>query len=79
MSAVEELLKNALKLPAEDRALLVAELDVSLEAPPDELVELSPEWLRELERRAQGVIDGTSQGSAWDDVRARLHARYGSP
>lgn len=79
MSAVEELLKNALKLPAADRALLVAELDASLEAPPDESVEIGPEWLRELERRAQAVMSGNSQGSDWQDVRARLHARYGAP
>lgn len=54
--SVEELLKNALNLTPSDRALLVAELHASLDAPRDESVELSPEWLRELERRAQAVI-----------------------
>ena len=74
--AAKKLLDDALGLPPDDRArlatALIACLDESGEAAADS------EWLEELERRAERVHAGESEGSPWPEVRARLLARLTS-
>jgi len=72
-SQAQELLRQALALPADERADVAAELLVSLEEPTivDEVV-VQAAWAREIERRAHRVIAGESAGERWDDVRQRI-------
>ncbi len=71
--AAKKLLDDALVLPPDDRArlasALIASLDESRDTPDDS------EWIEELERRAEQVRAGHSEGSPWPEVRARLLAR----
>jgi putative addiction module component (TIGR02574 family) len=75
-SRAQELLREALALPADQRADVAAELLASLdEAPPDDPAEVEAAWAREIERRARRVMSGESAGEAWEDVRARVMRR----
>jgi putative addiction module component (TIGR02574 family) len=75
-SRAQALLREALALPAEERADVAAELLASLdEAPPDDPAEVEAAWAREIERRARRVMTGESPGEAWEDVRARVLKR----
>ena len=69
-SRAQELLREALALPAEERADVAAELLASLEDPTatDETA-VQAAWAREIERRAHRVIAGDSAGEPWEDVR----------
>jgi len=72
----QELLREALTLPVNERADVAAELIASLDEPstqtPDEV---EAAWAREIERRARRVMSGESAGEPWDDVRARVARR----
>ena len=72
MSA-DELRKEALALPLDERAALAKELLLSL----DEGVEAGAEeaWVEELDRRAQAVADGTATLVNWADAEKRISAR----
>ena len=73
MSATaEELLKEALQLPEDDRARVAAELLASLE--PDVETRDGEAWIAEVERRAQAAIAGLP-GLTWDETRARIEER----
>jgi putative addiction module component (TIGR02574 family) len=75
-SRVQALLREALALPAEERADVAAELLASLdEVPADDPAEVEAAWAREIERRARRVMSGESAGEAWEDVRARVMQR----
>ena len=75
-SRAEELLREALTLPAEERADVAAELLASLdEAPSEDPAEVEAAWAEEIERRARRVMSGESTGESWDDVRARIVRR----
>ncbi len=74
MSDAKELLGQALQLPPDERAFLMEELEASL----DSGAPFSAEWEAEIQRRARGVLDGTSRTEAWETVRARLKARFGA-
>ena len=69
-SRTQELLREALALPAAERADVAAELLASLEDPTPTAVEAA--WAREIERRARRVIAGDSAGESWEDVRQRV-------
>jgi len=72
----QELLREALALPAEERADVVAELLASLdESPSTDAAAVETAWAREIERRARRVMAGESQGEPWDDVRRRVARR----
>ena len=76
MSRAQELLREALTLPVEERADVAAELLASLdEAPPENGAEVEAAWAREIERRARRVMSGESAGEPWEDVRARVVQR----
>jgi hypothetical protein len=73
---------EALELSSEDRALLAAALEASLDedetddnATPEEIEQA---WAEEIERRVSDVLAGRSHGrpatEAIAEVRARIHA-----
>jgi len=76
-SRAQELLRDALALPADERADVAAELLASLDRPtPTEATAVEAMWAREIERRARRVImAGESAGEPWDDVRKRVVRR----
>ena len=72
-SRTQELLREALALPAAERAEVAAELLASLEDPtPTDETAVEAAWAREIERRARRVIAGDSAGESWEDVRQRV-------
>jgi len=75
-SRAQELLREVLALPVEERADVAAELLASLdEAPAEDPAEVAAAWAREIERRARRVMSGESIGESWEDVRARAVRR----
>ena len=60
-------------LPTEDRARVAAALLASLDEPEDG--DPAREWATEIERCADRVLAGESQGRPWSEVRARLLGR----
>lgn len=75
-SRAQEILRDALLLPMDQRASVAAELLASLdEAPPSDPTEVEAAWACEIERRARRVMSGDSAGEPWDDVRDRVLRR----
>lgn len=74
-SRAQDLLREALTLPVNERADVAAELLASLDdAGAEDPAEVEAAWAAEIERRAARVIAGESQGIPWEDVRARADA-----
>jgi putative addiction module component (TIGR02574 family) len=74
-SRAQDLLREALTLPVNERADVAAELLASLDdARAEDPAEVEAAWAAEIERRAGRVIAGDSQGIPWEDVRARADA-----
>lgn len=72
----QQLLREALTLPVEQRADIAAELLASLdEAPAMDRDAIEAAWAHEIERRARRVMTGESDGEPWEDVRARVARR----
>jgi putative addiction module component (TIGR02574 family) len=72
-SNAKKLLSDAMELPTEDRARLAAALLASLDDGVDDDADRA--WAVEIERRADRVLAGGSNGEPWPAVRARLLAR----
>ena len=71
-SRAQELLREALKLPLDERAGVAAELLASLDdAEQERADEVDAAWAAEIERRARRVLAGESVGTPWEDVRRR--------
>ncbi len=70
----QDLLRDALALPVEERADLASELLASLEGPGDDPGEVEAAWAAEIEKRARRVLSGESAGEPWEDVRRRIEA-----
>jgi hypothetical protein len=71
MSArARKIIEEALALPEEDRALVVAELQESLESD-------SPEDVQELVRRAQMIASGNAELIDGEQVAQRVRQKYG--
>lgn len=70
----QQLLDELLKLPAEDRALIAAELEASLDqdASPEVIEKL---WADEIRRRVQRVSEGRSTGRDGRTVLAEIRAK----
>ena len=68
-----ELLKRALDLPEEDRALLAGSLLESLDASSDMDVELA--WQQEIARRLDELDSGKVKTIPWTEIRQRLAAK----
>ena len=74
-SRAQELLREALALPLDQRADVAAELLASLdEAAGEDPAAVEAAWATEIERRARRVMAGESTGVPWDDVRRRAEA-----
>lgn len=79
-SRAQDLLRQALALPIDERANVAAELLASLDADHEEdPAEVEAAWAAEIERRARRVMAGESQGIPWEDVRARAEAALRKP
>jgi len=68
-----ELLKRALSLPEEERAVLAGSLLDSLDASSDTDVELA--WQQEVARRLDEFDQGKAKTIPWTEVRQRLAAK----
>lgn len=72
----QAVLREAMSLPADERANVAAELLASLD---DDATEdpaaLQAAWAKEIERRARRVLAGESPGQPWDDVHDRVARR----
>jgi putative addiction module component (TIGR02574 family) len=69
----QALLREALKLPSEERADVAAELLASLDAPAaEDAAAVQAAWAAEIERRARRVLAGESAGEPWEEVRDRI-------
>jgi putative addiction module component (TIGR02574 family) len=66
----DDIFRNALTLPEQDRADLIGALIDSLDAEIEENVEEA--WRAEIERRAQELDSGVVQSIPWEVVKARL-------
>ena len=72
-TSLENVVEQALDLPAEDRARLAEHLLHSLNTPVDPEIEKA--WLKEAEQRLLAVRDGRLGTVTVDDAVARLRAR----
>jgi putative addiction module component (TIGR02574 family) len=70
-TAVEDVLRAALKLTPEERAELVDSLWDTL---PDMAIELDPEFVAEVNRRSDEIDAGTAVGRPWSEFRKELLA-----
>lgn len=68
----QEVLREALALPLQERADVAAELLASLDSPAEDPAEVEAAWAAEIERRARRVLAGDTAGEPWDDVRRRI-------
>lgn len=74
-SRAQEVLREALALPLEERADVAAELLASLDdAAAERPAEVEAAWATEIERRARRALSDESSGVAWDDARRRAEA-----
>lgn len=69
----EELREQVLALPPEDRARLAQDIIASLDGPSDEGA--AEAWVREIERRARDVRNGSARLVDWEDVRKHILSR----
>jgi putative addiction module component (TIGR02574 family) len=75
----QELLREALALPVEERADIAAELLASLDEPAEDPAEVEAAWAAEIERRARRALSGASTGEPWDDARRRILSTLQKP
>ena len=74
-SRAQELLREALALPLDERAEVAAELLASLDdAASERPADVEAAWATEIERRARRALADESAGTPWDDVRRRAEA-----
>jgi putative addiction module component (TIGR02574 family) len=74
-SRAQDVLREALTLPLEERADVAAELLASLDdAAAERPADVEAAWAAEIERRARRALADESGGVAWDDVRRRAEA-----
>ena len=75
-TTLDELKREAAKLPDAERAELALSLIESLDAPADE-GDFEEEWRQEIERRASQVDRAEVQPVPGDEVFARIRRRLG--
>lgn len=74
-SRAQDVLREALALPLDERAGVAAELLASLDdAAAEHSADVEAAWAAEIERRARRALADESGGVAWDDVRRRAEA-----
>ena len=70
----QDLLREALALPVDERADVAAELLASLNEDDVATEDIEAAWAVEIERRARRVLSGESEGIPSEDVRRRAAA-----
>ena len=70
----QELLREALALPVDERADVAAQLLASLDDEDVATEDIEAAWAAEIEKRARRVLAGQSEGIPWEDVRRRAEA-----
>ena len=73
-NAIDKLLKEALLLPAEERASLVEKLLQSLNPPTE--AEVDRLWVEEAERRVSQIGSGEVEVIPGEQVFAKIRAKY---
>lgn len=73
-----DVLRDALALPVDERAQVAADLLASLDATRDDPAEVATAWAEELERRAREVLGAAASGEDWATVRGRIAGRLRS-
>jgi putative addiction module component (TIGR02574 family) len=71
----DEVLEEALRLPADERARIVAELLATLEPDLPSEQRSEAEWIQEIERRVRAAVSGDDPGVSWAEVRAKIEKR----
>jgi hypothetical protein len=71
----KKILEEAMALPESERALLVDELDASLES-EDTPKEIAKAWDEVIKRRIDDVVSGRAQTRDMREAIAELRARY---
>ena len=69
----DNILKEALSLPVDERAWLLAHIEESLAEPMDKDVE--EVWASEVDRRVEEAERGEATFVPWEEVQARLQAK----
>lgn len=72
--STRQILDEALKLSPDERAVIVADLMVSLERESDPEVEAA--WVQEIHERLNRIDSGADQPIPWEEARARLRAKF---
>jgi putative addiction module component (TIGR02574 family) len=76
MARIEELTREAVSLPKEQRlALARALLDLE---PAGNVAEVEESWDEEIRARIKAVDEGRVAGIAYDDLRREMDSRYGA-
>jgi putative addiction module component (TIGR02574 family) len=71
----QQLLREALELPPDERVAVITELLASLDASePTAIQDIEAAWAEEIERRARRVLSGQSTGKPWEEVRRSIEA-----
>lgn len=68
----DTVLREALALPADERAQVAADLLASLDEEHEAGGEVISLWAVEIERRARQVVAEQSSGEDWDAARERI-------
>jgi putative addiction module component (TIGR02574 family) len=68
------LLSELLELSPAERLQLAEELWDSVK--PEEMPPLTPDQMQEIERRYEELVRDPEMGATWDEVKARILARY---
>jgi putative addiction module component (TIGR02574 family) len=71
----KQLLDEALRLSAEERAALAGELIQSLDTDVD--IEAEAAWSAEIRARLEHVDSGVAKTVSWSEARRRIHAAAG--
>lgn len=74
----DTVLREALALPAAQRAQVAADLIASLDEERDDAEAVAAAWAEELERRARQTLRDPSSGEDWDTARQRIAGRLNS-
>lgn len=73
----DALYREAMDLPADERATLAVRLLATVDEPAvDDLVESYTAWLRDVEQRLDALVSGEDPGEDWDGVYRDLVAEY---
>lgn len=76
MARIEELTREAISLPKEQRlALARALLDLE---PACGVAEVEQSWDEEIRSRIEAVDEGRVTGIAYDDLRREMNSRFGA-